>query len=253
MYPEFANFHAATPYGMTMLFAVFVGWLIARLRARAHGVDASHLDLVVPISVLVGILMTALVSADSTVRLISVVGFGALSVLVYSLVCRLSFARLVDVMAIPTLAMIAVQRIGCFLAGCCWGDVSAHPDQFLLSVSYPSGSLPYDYQVFLGLLPAGADSSLPVYPVQLYEFVLVASAALVLARIPARSSAPGTIALVSTVTYLLIRIGTEFLRGDSVPVWMSLTPVQMQCLAILMVAGVFLVAMRTARSASSST
>lgn len=253
MYPEFANIQSVTPYGVTMLVAALAGWLLSRSRAAAFGVEASHLDIVLPLSILAGVGMAALVSAEGAVRLVSVVGFGAVSVLAYSLLTRVSFARLVDVMAVPTLVMIALQRVGCFLAGCCWGDLSAHPDLFALAVSYPPESLPYNYQVFIGLLPAGAGSSLPVYPVQLYELVLVVGAALALGRMPAGSSAPGAIALWCTIAYGLIRTGTEFLRGDVVTSWMSLTSVQWQCLLIMALAIVFLATLSFQRSPGPGT
>jgi phosphatidylglycerol:prolipoprotein diacylglycerol transferase len=253
MYPEFTNVQSVTPYGVTMLVAALAGWLLSRRRAAAFGVEASHLDIVLPLSILAGVGMAALVSAEGAVRLVSVVGFGAVSVLAYSLLTRVSFARLADVMAVPTLVMIALQRVGCFLAGCCWGDLSAHPELFVLGVSYPPGSLPYDYQAFLGLLPAGSAASLPVYPVQLYELSLVLGAALALGRTPAGSLAPGAVALWCTIVYATIRIGTEFLRGDVVISWMNLTSVQWQCLVITALAMVLLATLRLARSPDPGT
>ena len=77
-----------------------------------------------------------------------------------------------------------IHRVGCFIAGCCWGDIVSHERtsefasqvqtiSFLRRVAhgvqYPPGSLPYEQHLAMGMIDSGALASLPVYPVQLYE------------------------------------------------------------------------------------
>ena len=236
MFPAFTDLQMLTPYGATMVLALLVAWFWARRRAPSFGLDASHVDLALPLASLIGVVGTSLLAPDNAVRLIAVIGFGALTVFIYSLVWRVSFLRLVDTMALPTLAIIAIQRVGCFLAGCCWGKVSSAPDHAWTAVSYPPGSFPYEQQAFLGQIPTGAEASLSVYPLQLYESLLVLLVLLVLRRIDTARLSPGTLALISTVAYCALRFFTEFLRGDTGTVWQGLTVVQLQIVVLLAIA-----------------
>ena len=56
-------------------------------------------------------------------------------------------------------------RLGCFLNGCCYGDVCNLP----WAVSFPKPSPPWDYEFVRGLIPASATQSLPLHPTQLYS------------------------------------------------------------------------------------
>jgi len=68
----------------------------------------------------------------------------------------------------PAIALgIAFARIGCFLAGCCYGTTSLLP----WAVHYPKGSGPYKGQIEGLILTPGSPYSLPVHPVQLYEAI----------------------------------------------------------------------------------
>ncbi len=97
-----------------------------------------------------------------------------LAAIVGMLACRwmsVDLVRLADSVA-PALGLgIALMRIGCFEAGCCFGEVCDLP----WAVTFPPGSEAHLYQVLNGggLFSIGAP--LPVHPTQLYE----ASAALI--------------------------------------------------------------------------
>ncbi|MBC6699232.1 prolipoprotein diacylglyceryl transferase [Hymenobacter puniceus] len=90
------------------------------------------------------------------------------------------FSRhLYDVFAVPMCAGLAVQCLGCLLAGCCFGIPTNSGDWGL---TYRPGTLPYIAQIAHGWLPAGAAHSLALHPTQLYSLVLcVAVGALLLA------------------------------------------------------------------------
>jgi phosphatidylglycerol:prolipoprotein diacylglycerol transferase len=150
----------------------------------------------------------------------------------------------------PALALgLALGRIGCFLGGCCWGDVclapgelshlshSAEPvsgwqlqtipaisgPQFRLAVKFPPDTGPYLQHKELGLISADAPRSRPVHPVQLYEAALAFALCGVLHAAFKRRRWKGQIACCSVIGYAVIRFATEFLRADNSPRYGGLT------------------------------
>jgi phosphatidylglycerol:prolipoprotein diacylglycerol transferase len=77
---------------------------------------------------------------------------------------RVSLLRLADGIFPAFGIAIAVNRVGCFLHGCCVGDVCTGP----WCVSFPNRSVAHQFQTQLGLIAADAPASLPVHPLQLY-------------------------------------------------------------------------------------
>lgn len=67
-----------------------------------------------------------------------------------------------SICAVP-LAIVCI-RIGCFLNGCCFGDVSSIP----WAVTFPPGSWAYQFHQARGLIAANAATSLAVHPLPLY-------------------------------------------------------------------------------------
>ncbi len=227
-------------------------------------IDGSHIDLLLPISIIVGIAGGALLSllmpmdqmiAGETmqsgvrVRLFGMLATGTLALLIYSRVVKLSFRRLLDVFALPTIAGLMIHRVGCFLAGCCWGDIVSNEHSTSLAsqvqtlpflsglsngVQYPSGSLPFEQHVALGLIEPTAVVSLPVYPVQLYEGVLLLVLLLVLWRVPWRRLPCGLLTVLTVCSYAVVRFFIEYLRADGYIVLGNLTVTQLQCLFLLL-------------------
>ena len=72
----------------------------------------------------------------------------------------------------------AIGRIGCFLAGCCYGKMSSLP----WAVQFPPGSIAAKEHFHLNLIASSAPS-LPVHPTQLYEAVLNLLLFLILVKI----------------------------------------------------------------------
>lgn len=110
----------------------------------------------------------------------SVVGGAAASLLVVLALRRaLGFrgGAVLDAFAGPLCWALAVQCVGCTLAGCCWGEVAAAG---AAGLSYGPGTLPYLAQQAQGLLAAGAAHTLPVVPTQLYQLLLCAGVGLLL-------------------------------------------------------------------------
>lgn len=79
---------------------------------------------------------------------------------------RLSFGKVLDVLALSTALGIVLGRLGCFLNGCCWGKIS-----YKWGISFPAKDNPpvFAQQLADNLISHGAFCSLPVIPAQLYE------------------------------------------------------------------------------------
>jgi phosphatidylglycerol:prolipoprotein diacylglycerol transferase len=163
------------------------------------------------------------------VRFFAILGAGAIGLFIYSRVVHLSFRRLLDVFALPTLTGLMIHRVGCYLAGCCWGDVV---DGAVRGVQFPPGSLAYEQHGALGLIEPGAVASLPVYPVQIYEAVLLAALLLILIQVPWRRMPRGTLAILAIAAYAVMRFFIEYLRADAPVVLGNLTVTQLQCIIL---------------------
>ena len=75
-----------------------------------------------------------------------------------------------DAFALPLVLGLAVQGVGCLLAGCCYGTpLGAGPG---LGICYPAGTEPWLTQVAQGLLPATAAVSRPVHATPAYQVLL---------------------------------------------------------------------------------
>ena len=290
MYSQFTGPGGITPYGVMLTLACVVAWWLARRRAIATGLDPSHVDLALPLAFVAGAFFAGamgwflpserLVAGESLLaghrfRLYAVVAVVLPLLFAYSRIARLPFRRLADVVAVPALAFMAVIRIGCFLAGCCFGDVSGHADtvariddailreqvqtigmlsrhELPWAVRYPTGSPVQQQHEALGLVAPDALESLPVHPVQLYETALVAFLALAIVRTRPRLARPGTEALAAFAGYAALEFLLEFLRGDNALVLGPLTANQLLCIGWLALAAVLAAASR-ARDLPSAT
>ena len=263
MYSHFDSITWVTPFGLMFLTAILVSWWLARRNAISIGVDGSRIDLLLPVSIIVGLagavflsrfmLMDSMMAgeamqADVRVRLFSMLGCGAVAVFIYSRIARLPFRRLLDVFALPTIAGLMTHRVGCFLAGCCWGDlVSNEPvtrfaaqvqtlpflGGLTTGVQYPAGSLAFEQHVAMGLIEPVASASLPVYPVQLFESALLIFTLLALWQIPWRRLPAGLLTVSAVCAYALTRFFLEYLRADGPIIIGNLTITQLQCLLLL--------------------
>lgn len=134
----------------------------------------------------------------------------------------LNFWKVADVF-MPGVALgHAFGRIGCFLAGCCYGK-TCDPHAWY-AVVYPARPE--------GLAPAG----IPLYPSQLFESAAEFLIFLFLAWRSRKKGFDGQILLLYLITYAILRYVIEFFRGDRergfvVPGWLSTS--QMLSLVLL--------------------
>jgi len=264
MYSQFDFGIWVTPYGLTFLAAIVVAWFFARRNATSVNIDGSHIDLLMPITIIAGVAggmaLSLLMPLDTMVagemmqtgvrvRLFGLLATGAIALFIYSRIVVLRFRRLLDVFALPTLAGLMIHRFGCYLAGCCWGDLVSNEHStafgsqvqtlpFLSGLSdgvrYPPGSLPYEQHLAMDLIEPGALASLPVYPVQLYEAALIFAALLALWRVPWRRLPVGVLTILAVLAYSIIRFLLEYLRADGHIILGNLTVTQLQCLFLML-------------------
>ena len=215
-------------YGLMLFFAFLASMQLASRLARREKLDADviyDLALVVFVGGLVGarvfyvvqywgvrvhsLLDVFRVWEGGIVLYGSIIG-GAIAFFTFRRLRPFPLRPYLDVVA-PALALgIAVGRFGCFLNGCCYGDVCDLP----WAVAFPEPSPPWQAHQSAGLISEGARWSLPVHPTQLYSVIdgLVLTG-LLLAYFPVRRR-DGEVMALAMVTYPVTRALVEFLRND---------------------------------------
>jgi phosphatidylglycerol:prolipoprotein diacylglycerol transferase len=101
-----------------------------------------------------------------------------------------------------------IGKLGCFLAGCCYG----HPSPS--GLRFAPGSLCYYTQLQAGEIPRTATSSLPVVPIQLFDMLFGFTLYAALVFLGRRSKRPGEVYAASAVGYSAYRFVIEFYRND---------------------------------------
>jgi len=124
----------------------------------------------------------------------------------------LPYLRTADVYA-PVLSLgHAFGRMGCHFAGCCWGKACAGSG----GVRFPAESLAYEEMVGRGeAVDAVARTTLPLFPVQLYE---AGGELLIFGLLMWRSAGKrfdGAVICTYLFLYGLLRLVTELFRGDA--------------------------------------
>jgi phosphatidylglycerol:prolipoprotein diacylglycerol transferase len=168
MYPEILGF--VKSYGLMLALSFAVGlWLNIR-RGRVHGVSAeaaSDLIFGVLVSSIIGVrlayVLTHLGGFDPWYRAffiwdggLTLYGGIILATLTVYVMCRrrgIPFLVAADMISPAVVLGIGLTRIGCFMAGCCYG----HPSDIFCHVTFPAAA------------PASLQFGLvPVHPSQLY-------------------------------------------------------------------------------------
>ncbi len=116
-----------------------------------------------------------------------------------------------DSFAVPAAVGVAIGRLACFQAGCCYGAYTAAP----WGVDFGDG---------------------PRHPTQLYETAFHLAAALALVWLERRDLLRGQRFKLYVMAYLVYRFATEFIRPEP-QLWLALTGYQWSCLALLPVFG----------------
>jgi hypothetical protein len=178
-----ACFALALPAGVLGAFAL---GLLYRLLDRLRGEDADLIGLAL-YGALVGI-------AAAFAYLAKRRGLPALASL--------------DLIAPALALLIAVGRLGCFLAGCDAGAISTSP----LSLHFPQGSAVFRDHVAQGVVLTTDEWSLAVHPTQLYEAALAMALAYLGHQLSRLRLPPGVLFAVTALGYALVRSFSDALR-----------------------------------------
>ena len=111
---------------------------------------------------------------------------------------RMPAWKIFDIYAVLLPFALGLARIGCLLAGCCYGSPTTLP----WGVTYPVGARP----------PAG----IPLHPTQIYEAIYCAFLGVAIAWIRANRRFDGQAFISFFLLYPPLRIANEWLRGDTV-------------------------------------
>lgn len=222
-------------YGLCLLAAIVAGWLLARRCARARGVDPSHVDFLVPLLVAAGIVgawafglwTRAMTGSEGGLVLAGALLLPLLAGIAYARLAMLPLGETGDLFAAPVALTIAIGRVGCLFAGCCFGKVCATSFPAAAGIHFPPASVAFGELVRLGLLDPHAHQTPPLVPVQALEaagcLVLMMLVRIVASRVRRGRGVAGEAFLTLGLGYALLRFALEFARADNPPAWGWLT------------------------------
>jgi phosphatidylglycerol:prolipoprotein diacylglycerol transferase len=147
---------------------------------------------------------------------------GTIAFFVYRYFKPFPLRPFLDVVA-PSIAVGTLfGRLGCFLNGCCYGDMCNYP----WAIAFPKYSPPWGKQVALGLIPSAALQSLPVHPTQLYSALDSLIILLLLTAFYPLRRRDGEVMGLLMITYPVTRFLIEYLRNDEPAFFAGMTPAQ---------------------------
>lgn len=145
---------------------------------------------------------------------------------------RFPFWKAADMAGFAVPLGLAFGRIGCLLAGCCFGATCTLP----WAVSFPGGSAASEEQFKTHELASAHMWSLPVHPTQLYEsLACLTISAVCMLLIHPRKRYDGQVFAAFLALYAIARCGLEVLRRDDRGSLLGLST--SQWLGILLLAG----------------
>ncbi len=204
-------------YGTMIAIGIVVAMLVAMFRAKRAGLDADRVWGLGFIGIISGFaggkLLYVIVEwkqflidpkevlGSSGFVVYGGIAIGLASAIAYCKIKKLSFLDYADVI-IPSLAIgQGFGRIGCLMAGCCYGQVAGVHD---FSVTFPAESL----------APAGV----ALIPTQIYssigDFAIAAILLIVETKTRGKNRTKGSVLALYLVLYSVGRFIIEFFRGD---------------------------------------
>lgn len=136
-----------------------------------------------------------------------------LATTVYFVLCRknrVDAVKFGDAVVPAVFVGIMFGRLGCFLNGCCFGNVCDLP----WAVTFAKGSVPWDALVSRGFLSADALQTMPLHPTQIYSSINgLVLALLTVAYYPYRKG-DGSVMALALILYPISRICLEIVRND---------------------------------------
>ena len=201
-------------YGAMIALGVIAAWVVTELRAKKHRLSSDHVFALVLWGLLGGLLCAKLLYwitewksiiadpgfildtlPDGFVVYGGILG-GILAGWIYCKSKKVDFWKYFD-LVMPSVALAqGFGRIGCFLAGCCYGRET----NSVLSVTFQNSDF--------------APNHVALIPTQLYSSVLDFLHFGILLYIARRKKADGQVAAFYLIFYSIGRFVLEFFRGD---------------------------------------
>lgn len=155
---------------------------------------------------------------------------------------RFPFWKAADMAGLVIPIGLGFGRMGCLLAGCCFGL----PTSSKWALSFPSHSPASEFQFKAGLIESPFEHSLPVHPTQIYESAAsFAIAAFLILWLHARKRYDGQVFLAFVALYALARFVIEFWRSDDRGGLLGLSTSQL--IGVLLIAAVVFLHRRVLR------
>ncbi len=143
---------------------------------------------------------------------------------------RLPFWKIADLAGFGIPLGLIFGRIGCFLAGCCFGAVT---DDGHWHLNFPKGSPAWERHHELHLLARGATESLPVIPTQVIQIITNAIMLVVCYWMYKKwRKFDGQVFVAFMILYAVFRFIVEFFRDDHRGTWLADSLSTSQLLAI---------------------
>lgn len=115
---------------------------------------------------------------------------------------------LFDLFAFALPVGFALMRIGCLLGGCCFGK----PANLPWALVYAQNSPCYNHHRCSGMLPADAESSLPVHPAQVYEIIAMIIIISLLLYLRNHLKKPGSLGYSYLLLHSILRFFIDFTK-----------------------------------------
>jgi len=148
---------------------------------------------------------------------------------------RFPFWRAADMAGFAVPLGLAFGRMGCLMAGCCFGSTCSLP----WALSFPWQSAASEEQFKAHLLPTARMWSLPVHPTQIYESAAsLAIAAFCLAWVHPRKRYDGQVFAAFLALYAAARFLLEYLRRDDRGGMLGLSTSQLLGVAMIAAAAI---------------
>lgn len=221
-------------YGTMLYLSFALGWMLSLRLAEKDGLSRGVLKLGVVLTAIAALIGARLlfvitnpglfpiggrIDPDDVARmfdfrsgLVAYGGFlgGVAGSAVFCRLARVPFLVWADCAAPALCTGLMITRIGCLLAGCDFGAPWDGP----WAIRFPPGSPAFDQQLASGLIPAHANSSLPVHPTQIYESAAGALLFALVWRVRGVRTAPGQALAAFGLGYGVLRFGIEMVRAD---------------------------------------
>jgi phosphatidylglycerol:prolipoprotein diacylglycerol transferase len=225
-------------YGAAMVVGFLCASYLAGVRAKREGIDPGliwDIGMAVLFSGVIGarmfwvlqnsgdvfkagqppqaILLRIINLPDGGLVLYGGVMLGIVAFLVKCWQLKLSVLRVADILISSIFVGEMFGRLGCFLNGCCYGDV-APGWSWPWAVQFPVESPAYKIEVFQGLIDASAQCSLPLLPAQIYSSVTALFLALLTWFYFPHRNKNGEVLLLGWLLYPIARFCLEIVRDE---------------------------------------